>query len=189
MNFLCDFWRAHQKLNSSLFPCNSCRQTSKIPFILPLIGRIKTSHSLFPLVLAADQFVCHTEAVADIVILVDGSWSIGRLNFRLVRMFLENLVGAFDIGIDKTRVGEWLTVAVFFWTQLHSAQCKPYDELCHRGFSRSGPVQRRSQDWVAPELLLYQGRRPGRGQKPALQGRKHTHRYVVTFLFSTIHVM
>nr|XP_033958086.1 collagen alpha-1(XIV) chain [Pseudochaenichthys georgianus] len=52
-----------------------------------------------------DQFVCHTEAVADIIILVDGSWSIGRLNFRLVRMFLENLVNAFDVGIDKTRIG------------------------------------------------------------------------------------
>lgn len=59
----------------------------------------------FSLVPAADQFVCHTEAIADIVILVDGSWSIGRLNFRLVRMFLENLVDAFDIGIDKTRIG------------------------------------------------------------------------------------
>lgn len=55
--------------------------------------------------LTADQFVCHTEAIADIVILVDGSWSIGRLNFRLVRMFLENLVNAFDVGIDKTRIG------------------------------------------------------------------------------------
>ncbi|XP_045900552.1 collagen alpha-1(XIV) chain [Micropterus dolomieu] len=52
-----------------------------------------------------DQFVCHTEAIADIVILVDGSWSIGRLNFRLVRMFLENLVNAFDVGFDKTRIG------------------------------------------------------------------------------------
>nr|XP_046254827.1 collagen alpha-1(XIV) chain-like isoform X2 [Scatophagus argus]XP_046254828.1 collagen alpha-1(XIV) chain-like isoform X2 [Scatophagus argus]XP_046254829.1 collagen alpha-1(XIV) chain-like isoform X2 [Scatophagus argus] len=52
-----------------------------------------------------DQFVCHTEAIADIIILVDGSWSIGRLNFRLVRMFLENLVSAFDVGIDKTRIG------------------------------------------------------------------------------------
>uniref|UniRef100_A0A671W3N6 Collagen type XIV alpha 1 chain n=1 Tax=Sparus aurata TaxID=8175 RepID=A0A671W3N6_SPAAU len=52
-----------------------------------------------------DQFVCRTEAIADIVILVDGSWSIGRLNFRLVRMFLENLVNAFDVGIDKTRIG------------------------------------------------------------------------------------
>lgn len=55
-----------------------------------------------------DQFVCRTEAVADIVILVDGSWSIGRLNFRLVRMFLENLVNAFDVGIDKTRIGGYL---------------------------------------------------------------------------------
>ncbi|XP_037836071.1 collagen alpha-1(XIV) chain isoform X2 [Kryptolebias marmoratus] len=53
----------------------------------------------------ADQFVCHTEAIADIVILVDGSWSIGRINFKLVRMFLENLVNAFDVGIDKTRIG------------------------------------------------------------------------------------
>ncbi|XP_023265070.1 collagen alpha-1(XIV) chain-like, partial [Seriola lalandi dorsalis] len=52
-----------------------------------------------------DQFVCHTEAIADIVILVDGSWSIGRINFRLVRMFLENLVNAFDVDIDKTRIG------------------------------------------------------------------------------------
>lgn len=49
--------------------------------------------------------MCTTSAVADIVILVDGSWSIGRLNFRLVRTFLENLVNAFDVGIDKTRIG------------------------------------------------------------------------------------
>ncbi|KAG7248980.1 hypothetical protein CRUP_038003, partial [Coryphaenoides rupestris] len=51
-----------------------------------------------------DPFVCHTAAIADIVILVDGSWSIGRINFRLVRTFLENLVNAFDIGIDKIRI-------------------------------------------------------------------------------------
>ncbi|TRY54520.1 hypothetical protein DNTS_033389 [Danionella cerebrum] len=53
----------------------------------------------------ADQFVCTTPSIADIVILVDGSWSIGRINFRLVRLFLENLVNAFDVGIDKTRIG------------------------------------------------------------------------------------
>ncbi|XP_075438441.1 collagen alpha-1(XIV) chain isoform X2 [Ascaphus truei] len=51
------------------------------------------------------QFSCKTPAIADIVILVDGSWSIGRLNFRLVRLFLENLVGAFNVGSDKTRIG------------------------------------------------------------------------------------
>ncbi|KAJ8273127.1 hypothetical protein GJAV_G00097750 [Gymnothorax javanicus] len=50
-------------------------------------------------------FECQTPAIADIVILVDGSWSIGRINFRLVRTFLENLVSAFDVGFDKTRIG------------------------------------------------------------------------------------
>ncbi|KPP75700.1 hypothetical protein Z043_105034, partial [Scleropages formosus] len=52
-----------------------------------------------------EQFECKTPAIADIVILVDGSWSIGRINFRLVRTFLENLVSAFNVGFDKTRIG------------------------------------------------------------------------------------
>ena len=50
--------------------------------------------------------MCKTPAIADIVILVDGSWSIGRINFRLVRAFLENLVRAFSVEFDKTRIGE-----------------------------------------------------------------------------------
>ncbi|KAI9536787.1 hypothetical protein NQZ68_031095 [Dissostichus eleginoides] len=49
--------------------------------------------------------MCKTPAIADIVILVDGSWSIGRINFRLVRTFLENLVKAFSVEFDKTRIG------------------------------------------------------------------------------------
>uniref|UniRef100_A0A4W3GB04 Collagen type VI alpha 6 chain n=1 Tax=Callorhinchus milii TaxID=7868 RepID=A0A4W3GB04_CALMI len=44
-------------------------------------------------------------SVADIVFLVDGSWSIGSQNFRRVREFLYTLVNAFDIGEDKVRVG------------------------------------------------------------------------------------
>ncbi|KAG8515546.1 Collagen alpha-1(XIV) chain, partial [Galemys pyrenaicus] len=51
------------------------------------------------------KFFCETPAIADIVILVDGSWSIGRFNFRLVRLFLENLVTAFNVGLEKTRIG------------------------------------------------------------------------------------
>lgn len=51
------------------------------------------------------KFFCETPAIADIVILVDGSWSIGRFNFRLVRNFLENLVTAFNVGSEKTRIG------------------------------------------------------------------------------------
>ncbi|XP_044192655.1 collagen alpha-1(XIV) chain isoform X2 [Thunnus albacares] len=54
---------------------------------------------------AEEGFMCKTPAIADIVILVDGSWSIGRINFRLVRTFLENLVKAFSVEFDKTRIG------------------------------------------------------------------------------------
>uniref|UniRef100_A0A8D0D6G1 Collagen type XIV alpha 1 chain n=1 Tax=Sander lucioperca TaxID=283035 RepID=A0A8D0D6G1_SANLU len=54
---------------------------------------------------AEEKFMCKTPAVSDIVILVDGSWSIGRINFRLVRTFLENLVKAFSVEFDKTRIG------------------------------------------------------------------------------------
>uniref|UniRef100_S4R4W4 Collagen, type XII, alpha 1b n=1 Tax=Petromyzon marinus TaxID=7757 RepID=S4R4W4_PETMA len=54
---------------------------------------------------SAASFECSSPSVADIVILVDGSWSIGRLNFRLVRQFLEALVQAFNVASDKTRIG------------------------------------------------------------------------------------
>uniref|UniRef100_A0A8C8LYF2 Collagen, type XIV, alpha 1b n=1 Tax=Oncorhynchus tshawytscha TaxID=74940 RepID=A0A8C8LYF2_ONCTS len=67
----------------------------------PLQGTFKSEKSL----LTFTQFMCKTPAIADIVILVDGSWSIGRINFRLVRMFLENLVSAFHVEFDKTRIG------------------------------------------------------------------------------------
>ncbi|XP_074542763.1 collagen alpha-1(XIV) chain isoform X2 [Halichoeres trimaculatus] len=53
----------------------------------------------------AEEFMCKTSAISDIVILVDGSWSIGRINFRLVRAFLENLVRAFNVEFDQTRIG------------------------------------------------------------------------------------
>ncbi|XP_056277552.1 collagen alpha-1(XIV) chain-like [Pseudoliparis swirei] len=54
---------------------------------------------------AEDEFTCKTSSISDIVILVDGSWSIGRINFRLVRTFLENLVRAFSVEFDQTRIG------------------------------------------------------------------------------------
>ncbi|XP_061680396.1 collagen alpha-1(XIV) chain-like [Syngnathoides biaculeatus] len=52
-----------------------------------------------------DGSACGTSASADVVILVDGSWSIGRSNFRLVRSFLENLVRAVAPDGGRTRVG------------------------------------------------------------------------------------
>ncbi|XP_034001045.1 collagen alpha-1(XX) chain [Trematomus bernacchii] len=50
-------------------------------------------------------FECETDAAADIVLLVDGSWSIGRTNFRRVRDFLESLMTPFNIGPDHIQIG------------------------------------------------------------------------------------
>ncbi|XP_030578007.1 collagen alpha-1(XII) chain-like [Archocentrus centrarchus] len=48
---------------------------------------------------------CNTTAKADIVLLVDGSWSIGRLNFKTIRKFIARVVSVFDIGPDKVQIG------------------------------------------------------------------------------------
>ncbi|XP_056277924.1 collagen alpha-1(XX) chain isoform X2 [Pseudoliparis swirei] len=50
-------------------------------------------------------FECDSGAAADIVLLVDGSWSIGRTNFRRVRDFLEGLITPFHIGPDRVQIG------------------------------------------------------------------------------------
>uniref|UniRef100_A0A8B9BMR7 Collagen alpha-1(XX) chain n=1 Tax=Anser brachyrhynchus TaxID=132585 RepID=A0A8B9BMR7_9AVES len=51
------------------------------------------------------QFQCDTSAMTDIVLLVDGSWSIGRSNFKLIKEFLSTLISPFSIAQDKIRVG------------------------------------------------------------------------------------
>uniref|UniRef100_A0A3Q3NBW2 VWFA domain-containing protein n=1 Tax=Labrus bergylta TaxID=56723 RepID=A0A3Q3NBW2_9LABR len=48
---------------------------------------------------------CSFSAIADVVFLVDGSWSVGRPNFKYIRNFISATAGAFQIGEDKTRVG------------------------------------------------------------------------------------
>lgn len=49
--------------------------------------------------------MCKTTAQADIVLLVDGSWSIGRLNFKTIRAFISRMVGVFDIGPERVQIG------------------------------------------------------------------------------------
>lgn len=51
-------------------------------------------------------FECDSAAAADIMLLVDGSWSIGRTNFRRVRDFLEGLMTPFHIGPNNIQIGE-----------------------------------------------------------------------------------
>ncbi|XP_041860726.1 collagen alpha-1(XIV) chain isoform X2 [Melanotaenia boesemani] len=50
-------------------------------------------------------YECNIDAAADIILLVDGSWSIGRTNFRRVRDFLEGLVTPFHIGPNHIQIG------------------------------------------------------------------------------------
>ncbi|KAM9351295.1 collagen alpha-1(XX) chain-like [Symphorus nematophorus] len=50
-------------------------------------------------------FQCDSDAAADIMLLVDGSWSIGRTNFRRVRDFLEGLMTPFHIGPNHIQIG------------------------------------------------------------------------------------
>ncbi|TKS75370.1 Collagen alpha-1(XII) chain [Collichthys lucidus] len=48
---------------------------------------------------------CKTAAKADIVLLVDGSWSIGRINFKTIRNFIARMVSVFDIGVERVQIG------------------------------------------------------------------------------------
>ncbi|XP_074510381.1 collagen alpha-6(VI) chain isoform X4 [Sebastes fasciatus] len=54
---------------------------------------------------AAQMTVCTQEAVADIVFMIDGSWSIGTENFKQIRQFLYTLVDSFDVGPEHVHIG------------------------------------------------------------------------------------
>ncbi|XP_061479123.1 collagen alpha-1(XII) chain isoform X1 [Rhineura floridana] len=71
----------------------------------PLIGEEMTTlldATVVPILPRAME--CQTRAEADIVLLVDGSWSIGRLNFKTIRSFIARIVEVFDIGPDKVQI-------------------------------------------------------------------------------------
>ncbi|KAM6915073.1 collagen alpha-1(XII) chain [Xenentodon cancila] len=74
---------------------------------LPLAGEEKTTlaDDPEPAPLRPSEAQCRTSAKADIVLLVDGSWSIGRLNFKTIRNFIGRMVSVFDIGPDKVQIG------------------------------------------------------------------------------------
>ncbi|XP_026085059.1 collagen alpha-1(XII) chain-like isoform X6 [Carassius auratus] len=74
---------------------------------MPLAGEEKTtlSDAPEPPTFETQDIMCKTTAQADIVLLVDGSWSIGRLNFKTIRSFIGRMVGAFDIGPDRVQIG------------------------------------------------------------------------------------
>ncbi|XP_035530598.1 collagen alpha-1(XII) chain isoform X3 [Morone saxatilis] len=74
---------------------------------MPLAGEEKTtlSDEPEPPPFEASDVMCKTTAQADIVLLVDGSWSIGRLNFKTIRAFIARMVGVFEIGPERVQIG------------------------------------------------------------------------------------
>ncbi|KAG8131609.1 hypothetical protein E2320_009525, partial [Naja naja] len=74
---------------------------SVIEFEGDYLARRKTTSDSFRKV---SHFHCDTSAATDIILLVDGSWSIGRNNFGLIREFLATLLAPFNIAEDKIRV-------------------------------------------------------------------------------------
>ncbi|KAL7379726.1 hypothetical protein ABVT39_004851 [Epinephelus coioides] len=74
---------------------------------MPLAGEEKTtlSDAPDPPPYVVSEVRCKTTAQADIVLLVDGSWSIGRLNFKTIRAFIARMVGVFDIGPERVQIG------------------------------------------------------------------------------------
>ncbi|CAN2389704.1 von Willebrand factor type A domain, partial [Pristimantis euphronides] len=53
----------------------------------------------------SQKTVCQEANVADIVFLVDGSWSIGAENFKSMQNFLYTMINGFDISQDNIRIG------------------------------------------------------------------------------------
>ncbi|XP_052009198.1 collagen alpha-1(XII) chain-like isoform X2 [Xyrauchen texanus] len=74
---------------------------------MPLAGEEKTTltETLEPPTFQTTDVTCKTTAQADIILLIDGSWSIGRLNFKTIRAFIGRMVGVFDIGPDRVQIG------------------------------------------------------------------------------------
>lgn len=71
-------------------------------------GNLQTMCSLLSyFMIAVSGMECLTRAEADIVLLVDGSWSIGRANFRTVRNFISRIVEVFEIGPKRVQIGRF----------------------------------------------------------------------------------
>ncbi|NWV80948.1 CO6A3 protein, partial [Dasyornis broadbenti] len=70
---------------------------------LPLVAMFCLLLSGFGSVGAQQQAAVRTVAVADIIFLVDSSWSVGKEHFQLVREFLYDVVKALDVGGNDFR--------------------------------------------------------------------------------------
>nr|XP_037838927.1 collagen alpha-1(XX) chain [Chlorocebus sabaeus]XP_037838928.1 collagen alpha-1(XX) chain [Chlorocebus sabaeus] len=68
-------------------------------------SRVAFAPSWDPPIPASPQFRCLPPVPADMVFLVDGSWSVGHSHFQQVKDFLASVIAPFEIGPDKVQVG------------------------------------------------------------------------------------
>lgn len=116
-------------LTPSLPPCLPHYLPSSLPHSLPLSFLPASSLFLFCLCVCVSQ-VCK-EAKAELVFLVDGSWSIGDDNFLKITRFLASTVGSLDlIGADGTQVGQMITKDRATITKDHRPFCATTLILC-----------------------------------------------------------
>lgn len=88
--------------------------------------------------------MCKTTAQADIVLLVDGSWSIGRLNFKTIRAFIARMVGVFDIGPDRVQIGKGIFCQAPYVALYPEAGVGDYIHFCTQVWPSIVEIQRLS---------------------------------------------
>ncbi|XP_045689068.1 collagen alpha-1(XX) chain [Phyllostomus hastatus] len=104
--FVIEDLKSHPVGGSSRQPLGAAVEPSS-----PLVGspdpgpHVTSAPSQGPPTPAGPQFRCTPPTPADMIFLVDGSWSIGHSHFQQVKDFLASVIEPFDIGPDKVQVG------------------------------------------------------------------------------------
>lgn len=96
--------------------------------------------------------MCKTTAQADIVLLVDGSWSIGRLNFKTIRAFIARMVGVFDIGPERVQIGKGVFCRAANMDLYPETGVRDCMHFCTQVWPSIVEIQRLSGIWMHTEL-------------------------------------
>lgn len=117
--------------------CTLCTLAFSISFQIFPINLLHAAQSIIVSFTGSDSnwissghtdVTCKTTAEADIILLVDGSWSIGRLNFKTIRAFIARMVGVFDIGPSRVQIGKHHSDHKSYWMPTHSLIGSQYHE-------------------------------------------------------------
>uniref|UniRef100_A0A8C5KWY3 Collagen alpha-1(XX) chain n=1 Tax=Jaculus jaculus TaxID=51337 RepID=A0A8C5KWY3_JACJA len=108
--FVIENLKSHSLGRGSRRPVGANQETTSFPLGTPDPKQAPEPSITFtlsqdPPILAVPQFHCTPPTPADMVFLVDGSWSIGHSHFQQVKDFLASVIEPFEIGPDKVQIG------------------------------------------------------------------------------------